>query len=148
MRVQIEHSLLKRFSLVLALIAAVTAANHLALARAIEDGRWLAHTHAVLEQVERVASLLKDAETGQRGYLLVGRDDYLKPYHAAIGSIGMQLDRLGGLTRDNPRQQERLGTLRALSAQRLERLSETIEVRRSGDSTPPWPWSTPAGASA
>ena len=116
MRVTFEHSLLKRFSLVLALIAAVTAANHLALNRAIEDGRRLTHTHAVLEQVERVASLLKDAETGQRGYLLVGRDDYLKPYHAAIGSIGPEMDRLGMLTRDDPRQQERIVALRALSA--------------------------------
>ena len=132
MRVQFEHSLLKRFSLVLALIAAVTAANHLALDRAMEDGRRLAHTHAVLEQVERVASLLKDAETGQRGFLLVGRDDYLKPYHAAIGSIGVEMDRLGGLTKDDPRQQERLDTLRALSVERLDCMRRTIEARRSG----------------
>jgi diguanylate cyclase (GGDEF)-like protein len=132
MRVTFEHSLLKRFSLVLALIAVVTGANHLALNRAIEDGRWLVHTHAVLEQVERVASLLKDAETSQRGYLLVGRDDYLKPYHAAIGSIGPEMDRLGMLTRDDPRQQERIVALRALSARRLDRLRGTIEVRRSG----------------
>ena len=132
MRVTFEHSLLKRFSLVLALIAAVTTANHLALNRAIEDGRRLTHTHAVLEQVERVASLLKDAETSQRGYLLVGRDVYLAPYHAAIGSIGPEMDRLGMLTRDDPRQQERIVALRALSARRLESLRGTIEVRRSG----------------
>src|ERR1700689_1483746 len=37
-------------------------------------------------------SWLKDAETGQRGYLLTGSEDYLAPYTAAIAVIPGLLD--------------------------------------------------------
>jgi len=36
-------------------------------------------------------SIVQDAETGQRGYLLTGRDTYLTPYLAALGSIEVSL---------------------------------------------------------
>src|ERR1700744_5393668 len=37
----------------------------------------------ILGQIQSLASTLKDAETGQRGYLLTGRESYLEPYLAA-----------------------------------------------------------------
>src|SRR5882724_3861840 len=36
-------------------------------------------TLEVLEQLESILSLVKDAETGQRGFLLTGEDPYLEP---------------------------------------------------------------------
>ena len=38
--------------------------------------------NALVVGLERVLSAVKDVETGQRGYLLVGREDYLEPYAA------------------------------------------------------------------
>ena len=35
---------------------------------------WVSHTHEVLAKLEAVLSTLKDAETGQRGYLLTGEE--------------------------------------------------------------------------
>ena len=42
--------------------------------------QWSIHTHQVLEKIESLLSEMKDAETGQRGYLLTGKDRYLAPY--------------------------------------------------------------------
>ena len=39
-------------------------------------------------------STLKDAETGQRGYLLTGKDEYLKPYNDATEAIQGELNEL------------------------------------------------------
>ena len=49
--------------------------------RATEDtARSLTHTAEVQGAIEGLLSTLKDAETGQRGYLLTGREAYLAPF--------------------------------------------------------------------
>ena len=45
---------------------------------------WLVHTHEVIEHIESLLGELKDAETGQRGYLLTDDEVYLEPYEAAL----------------------------------------------------------------
>src|SRR2546429_9796919 len=54
------------------------------------------------EETEAFLSLLKDAETGQRGFVVTGDRHYLAPYDAAQASVGRQLERLGGLTGQMP----------------------------------------------
>jgi len=66
--------------------------------------QWVSHTHEVLAKLEQVFSTLKDAETGQRGYLLSGERTYLEPYAQAVTRLGPQLDQLRQLTLDNPTQ--------------------------------------------
>src|SRR6187200_3253209 len=77
--------------------------------------RWVDHTQAVLRSADQVIATLVDAETGQRGYLLTGRERYLGPYNTGIKAHVAALDRLRALTLDNPAQQHRLDTLDAWS---------------------------------
>jgi len=48
----------------------------------------------LLLALDNVLSLAVDAETGQRGYVITGRDEYLAPYRAAVASIHRQMDAL------------------------------------------------------
>jgi CHASE3 domain sensor protein len=60
--------------------------------------RWVTHTHQVLSAIEAVSSELKDAETGQRGYLLTSKEAYLEPYLSALSNVPVrlhELERLG-----------------------------------------------------
>ena len=75
---------------------------------------WSIHTHEVLEKIESLLSEMKDAETGQRGYLLTGNDWYLEPYNTAVQAIPGHFEELPKLTSDNPQQQSRIETLRSL----------------------------------
>src|SRR5579859_1411298 len=45
---------------------------------------WLVHTHEVIGHIELLQSKLEDTETGQRGYLLTGSEEYLEPYQDAL----------------------------------------------------------------
>ena len=45
---------------------------------------WLLHTHEVIGHIEALQSQLEDAETGQRGYLLTGNEEYLEPYEYGL----------------------------------------------------------------
>lgn len=44
-------------------------------------------TYRRLEQLQSLLSELRNAETGQRGYLLTGEESYLEPYREAVGAI-------------------------------------------------------------
>lgn len=91
---------------------------------------WVEHTHHVLLELATVESLLKDAETGQRGFLYTGDERYLDPYNAAIGGINDHLKKLAELTADNPRHQARMPELRRLVQEKLDELDHTILLFR------------------
>lgn len=97
----------------------------------IETARDVAHTHEVLTEIENTLSTLKDAETGQRGFLIAGQEDYLEPFHKANEDIRKRLARLKELTARNPRHRERLAALEPLIKARFDDLHRTVKLRRN-----------------
>jgi methyl-accepting chemotaxis protein len=90
------------------------------------------HTQKVLEHVSVLLSQMKDAETGQRGYLLTGDPAYLEPFQAASAGTSAVLAELRSLTADNPKQQARIVEVEALTTAKFNELKRTIDLRRSG----------------
>ena len=91
------------------------------------------HTLEVIQQLEGLMSGLKDAETGQRGFLLTGEEKYLEPYSNATAALPGNMNALRRLMANDTRQLQRLETLQGLIANKLQELAETIAIRRSGD---------------
>jgi signal transduction histidine kinase/CHASE3 domain sensor protein len=91
---------------------------------------WTQHTYEVLGTLRDLGIALRDAETGERGYLLTGDADYLAPYQAAQGRISILQGDLQHLTADNPAQQARLRSLAPVIQRLLEQFAQTIQVRR------------------
>ena len=94
------------------------------------------HTQVVLERIESLVSLVKDAETGQRGYLLTGDESYLSPYNDAHHLIPVRVDELRKLTANNPSQQARIANLQRLLRQKLAELAQTVALRRTSGAAP------------
>lgn len=78
---------------------------------------------------ERLLGWVRDAETGQRGYLLTGRGEYLAPYRQAPQLIRADLEQLRGLEANHPEQLRRIGRLEGLIGEKLAELHLTIETR-------------------
>jgi CHASE3 domain sensor protein len=95
------------------------------------DSALVVHSGDTLTALEDVLSTVKDAETGQRGYLLTSKDSYLDPYNAAVREIGPRLDALQRLTINNPTQQDRLGSLKQHIGAKLAELKQTIDLRQN-----------------
>ena len=93
----------------------------------------IAHSSTVRMHLQRVFSMLQDAETGQRGYLLTGQEKYLAPYTMATRQIGPELSRLAVLLESDPGQRAKVGRLQIIVARKLAELGETIERNRDGD---------------
>ena len=49
-----------------------------------EDTGRIRHTYEVTGTLERILSLVKDVETGSRGYIITRDTTYLEPYHKAL----------------------------------------------------------------
>ena len=98
----------------------------------LQTGKQVTHTYQVLQQVERLFTDLKDAESGQRGYIITGLDPFLEAHTAAIQRLSGELEVLRRLTADNPAQQRRLDGLQPLVTARVARLAYVIDVRRRG----------------
>jgi diguanylate cyclase (GGDEF)-like protein len=86
--------------------------------------RLLTHTYQVKETLNTALDDLVDAETGMRGYLLTGAEDYLAPYTDGTARLTVDLGRLQGLVVDNPAQIRRLRDLQILSSERLRILQQ------------------------
>lgn len=76
-------------------------------------------------------SNLLDAETGQRGFLITGEEDYLEPYHHALKNIDESMSQLKNLCADAPNQSNNISILEKNIPIKLKELDETIETRRS-----------------
>src|SRR6266849_1303747 len=100
-------------------------------ARFTAASEWRKHTYEVLRNLDATVARLVDAETGQRGYVLTGKEAYLEPYRAAIKEVGQTIATLKSLTSDNPNQQKRIQILEPLVEKKLAELQLTIDLRRN-----------------
>lgn len=99
--------------------------------RLIENDRLVGHSHVVRTELSQILSLIKDAETGQRGYIISGDEDFLAPYRTALGDIERNYDDLRKLTADSAAQQQRLDSVRPLLDAKLAELKFVLEMRRT-----------------
>jgi signal transduction histidine kinase len=80
-----------------------------------------------------VLSDLIDAETGQRGYLITGREEYLRPYEETKAHLAQALKDLEIRARETPEIQYQADRIEDLAKAKMQELTRTIEVYRSGD---------------
>jgi PAS domain S-box-containing protein len=127
-----RFSVIGGFVILLAILIADAYVTKRQLDQQIETALSVSHTRQVQLQISELESLLKDAETGQRGFLYTGEEQYLAPYNQAIAQVDAHLNTLAQLTSDNPRQQSAVGDLRVLVRNKLDELAGTLALYRSG----------------
>ena len=87
-------------------------------------------TFLIVRTASAVDEAIQDAERGQRGYLITGRDAYLDPYNSAKERLPQLLVDLQQAVADRPEQQRRLLALQGDLTTKMNELAETIARRR------------------
>lgn len=87
---------------------------------------------AIRESAERFLGHLRDAETGQRGYLLTGTASYLVPFTNGRSAVVPALETLERLVENDPLQKQRVVGLREHVERKLEELDATVGLARDG----------------
>lgn len=122
--------ILAGYAVVLVVVAAVGIVAYHATNELIGSADLVTKSHKVKETLAGLLSTVKDAETGQRGFVLTGAERYLEPYTSAIGRMDREIDELKALTADQPQQQRRISRLQTLIGGKLAELAETVALRR------------------
>ncbi|GGL32722.1 CHASE3 domain-containing protein [Planomonospora parontospora] len=119
------------FAAALVMMGVIGAVSYSNTVDLVENEKWVEHTHQVLNRLDGVLSTLKDAETGQRGYLITAEESYLGPYTEAKDAVGDLLDETAELTSDNAAQQKNIETLRPLVDAKFAEMQQTVDLRRA-----------------
>jgi PAS domain S-box-containing protein len=125
----LRATILGSFGLALLILFVLSLVTYRSLRLALDSSRRVAHTQDVIATTEACLSLLKDAETGQRGYLITGSERYLEPYQTARAELPQLLTKLRDLVANNAGQQQHLAAVEPLMMQKLAELQETIDLR-------------------
>jgi signal transduction histidine kinase len=118
------------FAAAFLLLAAIGLASWIQFSNSRAAQFWVRHTYEVLRGVDGLGLALREAETGQRGFLLTGDQAYLAPYNGSRDQVVLLQGELRRLTADNPAQQENLRALGPLVERKMDELAQTIQLRR------------------
>lgn len=96
-----------------------------------ESNLWVDHTHAMIQESLRVLNAAIDTETGMRGYLLAGKEEFLNPYHQGKSAFFERVDGLKKALVDTPSQVEQLTKIESIFNEWLEKVvTPTLELRK------------------
>jgi signal transduction histidine kinase/DNA-binding response OmpR family regulator/CHASE3 domain sensor protein len=124
-----KRNLLTGYTLSLSLLLLSAIASFVSIRGLLRSAEEVSHTNKVILKLENIISLLKDAETGQRGFLITGNDIFLQPYDASIGKLDPSIRELRQLTQDNTDQQKDVILLTTVVRQRLDSLQARLEEK-------------------
>src|ERR1700759_483589 len=127
-RVDLRNALGVRAPLIFFIASGAIAFINIQLVR--DNNQKVQHSHEVITSLDQLLSLIQDAETGQRGFLLTGNERYLDPYANAVATVPPRLNAIRSLTEDNASQQRNLVELRSDIDAKLAELKQTIDLYR------------------
>jgi methyl-accepting chemotaxis protein len=119
------------YIIILILMASVSVVVYSSITSIIDASKWVNHTYVVIRTGEDVSTAMLDMETGQRGFMVTGIDEYLEPYNNGNTRFDRLIKKGQELTSDNPIQIKRWKEVAGLKAQWLQEVAQPeIEARR------------------
>ena len=91
------------------------------------------HAGLTLLRCRELLADLQDAETGQRGFLLTGAEEYLEPYLRASKDMDDHLRRTRLLLQDDAVLAAQFDRLQTVTDQKMIELADTVRLRRAGN---------------
>src|SRR5579871_1111047 len=126
----IDRRWIVSIAMVTILMIAIAVLNHHNTVLLHQNALQVDEAHKIIDLTTGILLGLVDTETGERGFLLTGSDEFLRPYTQALPSIRTRLAELAELTKANPQQQSQIHRLDQLANERLALLKDRIDRRR------------------
>ncbi|KAF3890997.1 histidine kinase [Tolypothrix bouteillei VB521301] len=115
---------------VMAVISGISYQNATSLEKSTDKVK---QSHEVLETLIGITATLNDADSGRRGYILLGDKSELKRYYQATQTIELKLKKLQKLLENNIKSDEQITKLEALLQQRIAIAQKSIELYQKGN---------------
>jgi methyl-accepting chemotaxis protein len=131
-----KTKLLAGYGVILSLMLIIAVVVFISVKSLTNNFGWVDHTHKVLAKASRIQAAAVDMETGMRGYLLAGKEEFLEPYHNGHNTFISLASSLSDTVADNPAQVQLLKEISKTITSWQENVTEPmIQLRREiGDS--------------
>lgn len=129
MKLSIGTKIFAGYFLAIIILVFIGMTSYKNISKMLTDSKRVTLSNEVKSNIASILSELLDAETGQRGYVITGSENYLEVYYKGRDSISGKLRNLQSILSDR-NQILRTGKLRPMIENRLARLEEIIQIRK------------------
>lgn len=119
------------FALPIIILVVLSTVTYNSTQRLMETSYWVTHTHQVLAEISDLYADLQDVESGTRGFVISGKDEYLEPFRTGSESVPKRYKRVAELVSDSALQRRRIDDVDAVIKERIEHATQAIELRRT-----------------
>jgi len=127
-----RRNLLVSFGVSLLILVVSSTASFLAIRSLLDSNKWVSHTHQVIYNINEGMTVMVDAQTSMRGFLVTGQDDFLEQFDDAEERADVFFDEVQLLTKDNLAQQNSLKELKPLKIGFFKYLDRKILEKKKG----------------
>jgi signal transduction histidine kinase/CheY-like chemotaxis protein len=117
-----------------AALAAIVGMQSWLTATQWEENQAIRDTFALQRRITSALSLVQEAETSQRGFLLTGEASYLDPYRAAVRALPAEMAAIRESVADNPARRQQLEQLDSATKDRLAEMDAVLRLYTVGGS--------------
>lgn len=119
------------FAVILFCFAVIGFLSYININQLVSGNQKKIQIYKVIVSLQQMTSLLNDAERGQHGYIITGKESFLMPYNMAIKKIDGVFAQIKNLTSNDVKQQASLKKLEPLIHTKLEHMRNNISLRRN-----------------
>lgn len=116
----------------IAILIISSTASFISIRSLLSSNAWVTHTQDVIYNLNAGTSIMIDAQTSMRGYLLTGKQSLLYQYNDAENLADSYIDKLEVLTADNADQQSSLKELKPLKREFFKYLKLRVDEKLNG----------------
>ena len=118
-------------SIIVVMLLLASAISYYGISKLNHASFWVDHTHKVVRKADNILAAAVDMETGMRGFLLAGKDEFLEPYNGGKERFYKLVNELKSTVSDNPPQVARLGKIENTITEWQEKVTQpAINFRR------------------
>lgn len=129
---QFRRNLITGFGISVVILIISSAASFMSIRKLLHSNEMVNHTQEIIYNLNEGSSVLVDAQTSMRGYLITNKKDFLTQYNDAEARADDYFDRVELLTSDNPEQQQYLKKLEPLRKEFFDYLSAKVTEKSQG----------------
>jgi signal transduction histidine kinase/DNA-binding response OmpR family regulator/CHASE3 domain sensor protein len=130
MKMTLKKNLQIGFGIAISILIISSVISYMSISNLLQSAALVRNTNDAVRSTNQVLSTLKDAETGQRGFLLTGADEFLAPYNGSHDSVNNLIAHIKTISAGNAEQQRNIDKLANLIDVRFTKLASLISQRR------------------
>lgn len=129
-KITLNQKILSGFIACTIILVIISVLSFINSQKVIDSNKWVIHTNEVLDEFDKLLIASSDVQSGCRGFVITGRDDFLEPYNDGILMITNTIDNVQKLTIDNNFEQNNIESIKKHYKLFSKFYTEIIELRK------------------